>query len=128
GVQLAPLDDLAGGVEVDVGQLRQGDQEGGLAARAQEAGQHLGRQLTGGAQFLDIGQALGVVGGQGAVLGGDAGAAGGQGAFQQGRVQAGVLLQDALAQPGLDVEIEVVQQIGRQAGALDRDRVQGRGG
>ena len=126
GVELATVDDLAGGVEVDVRQLGQGDQEGCGPARAQEAGQHLGRHLARGPEFFDIGQAFGVVGRQDTVVGGDAGATGGEGAFQQRRIEAGVLLEDLRAQAGLNYEIHIVQQVGRQAGALNRRLVQGR--
>ena len=126
GVDLLAIDDVAGGVEVDVGQLGQGDQEGRARTRAQEPRQHLGRQLAGGAQLLDIVQAGRVVGGQGAVIGGDAGATGGQGAFQQHGVHAGVLLEDMLTQAGLDDEIHLVEQVRRQAGTLDGGGVQGR--
>jgi len=78
GVELATLDDLPRRVEVDVGELGQGDQEGGPAARAQEAGEHRRGQLTGDVQFFDIGQALSVVRRQGAVVGGDVEVRGGQ--------------------------------------------------
>jgi hypothetical protein len=58
-IQFAPLNDLARGMEVDVGELRQGDQEGGptarTVARAEEARQHLGRELPGGPELVHIG-------------------------------------------------------------------------
>ncbi len=112
-------------MEVDLGQFGQGHQELGGLAVAQEAGQD--RRGDGAAQPHGADGLLGffVVRRQGAVAGGQLLAAGGQGLVQLGRVDLGIALHDLVAQPGLDHEIHLVQQVQRQVGALDDGGVQG---